>query len=81
MFADEHHVNQACQSQGDTDLCEFKESESAVAGLFQSAGCDDVRRRTYQGDDTANAAGECQRHQFGRSRDLCCCAHAQYYRQ
>ena len=56
-------------------LLGFIPAKQVFSGLFQSAGGDDVRRRTYQSDDTAQTAGECQRHQFGRSRDLCCCAH------
>ena len=81
MFANEHHVEHGGNGQRNTDLGEFKESEGTVTSLTQSAGGDDVRRRTNEGDDTADTASECQRHQFAGSGDLGGCADTQDNRE
>ena len=56
------------------DECEFKESEGRKSCSRESAGNDDVWRSTDHGDGTADVSCDSKRHQFLRSRDLCCLA-------
>ena len=62
VFTDKHHVQHAGDGYRNTDPGKFEEAKARQAGSSQSAGCNDVRRGTYHGDDTAPAAGKCQRH-------------------
>ena len=80
VLAQQHHVNHSADGQRNTDLGKFKEAKGLEAGRTQRTGSDNIGRRTYQCDDTADAAGKGQRHQFAGRGNLRRCAYAQYYR-
>ena len=62
VFAKEHHVNDAGNSNRNTDVGIFKEAKLQLrhAGCFQSNVCQNVRRGTNQGAGTAKAGSESQ---------------------
>ncbi len=82
VFAKEHHVNDAGNSNRNTDVGIFKEAKLQLrhTSCFQSNVCQNVRRGTDQGAGTAKAGSESQWHQLTGSGKLCLCADTHNYR-
>ena len=62
IFSQEHHVEHTSDRDRNTDPSEFEETERLDTSSIHCTYCNDVRRGTYHGDDTAPTASECQRH-------------------